>query len=154
MCLLILCSLFPSLLEENRAFHKSSPFVSFLGLVHDWNLKACLSLSMVLLRVSFGWPLFLLPSGVHETTIFVCLVLSILNTCPNHFHPLRLMKMLILFPFLLFFILPPLVLPSVISISFIFSSGFYVWISQPCSNHFCSFSRFHFRTEGHIECWN
>ena len=46
--------------------------------VCHWNQRSCLSLSMVLLQVSFGQRLFLLPSGVHDMAIFACLLLSIL----------------------------------------------------------------------------
>ena len=90
--------LYPSPPEEYRALNKSSHFISFFGhfgWVSPWlEPRSCLLLWLVL-QVSFEQPLFLLLSGVHEKAIFACLVLSILNACPNHFHHLHLMTMLI-----------------------------------------------------------
>ena len=77
------------------ALHLSLSLATLVASVHVWTLRSFLSLSVVLLHVSLGRPLFLLQSGVHETANLACLVLSMLNTCPNHFQLLRLMSMLI-----------------------------------------------------------
>ena len=104
MCLLNFCPLFPSLLEENHLSQVLSICFFPWPLWLHWSLTETQNPVFPFQWFSSGFlldgPLFLLPSGVHEMTIFVCLVLSILNTCPNHFHPLRLMTNECLFFFI------------------------------------------------------
>ena len=63
--------------------------------------KLSLSLSTVLLQVSFGLPLLRFPSAVQVNAALTCLILSIRSTCPIHLHRLLLMVVLIS-PFQLF----------------------------------------------------
>ena len=84
---------------------------------------------MVLLKVFFGLPLFLFTIGCPWDGYSACLVLSILNTCTNHFHLLCLIAM----PFFHFgpssYLLICFPLWQV-------SSGFYAWMWPPCSRSF------------------
>ena len=120
VCSLEFFLLFQSLLEENRASNKSSPFISFFGhsgCVSPWLKPKVLSFPFDSSAQGFFLDClsFFLPSGVHEMAIFACLVLSILNTCTNHFHLLSLIAMSF-FPFRPF-VLPPHLFPFVASIS-------------------------------------
>ena len=56
-----------------------------------WTQRSFFSPLMVLLQFFFGGSasLSFIPCGFHELTIFACLVFSILNAYPNHFHLLE-----------------------------------------------------------------
>jgi hypothetical protein len=77
-------------LVEHKARHRSlhlgrSRAASSVSFQLDYPISD-LSLSMVLLQVSFGLPCFFLPSGTHVSAIFVLLLLSFLTTCPIYLH--------------------------------------------------------------------
>jgi hypothetical protein len=77
-------------LVEHKARHRSLHFgrsraASSASLQVDIPISD-LSLSVVLLQVSFGLPCFLFLSGAHVSAIFVLLLLSFLRMCPIYRH--------------------------------------------------------------------
>ena len=71
---------------ETRDFHWSLSIATFSSYFHVFP-AVFISASIVLLQVSRGRPLFLLPlSGVHLNVVRVMLSRSFLIICPSHLH--------------------------------------------------------------------
>ena len=74
----------------NRAVNQLPPLIFILQTVDasalDLKPSSCSSFSTVHLRVSFSFPLFLLPSGAQARAVHGISFFSICNTCPIHHH--------------------------------------------------------------------
>ena len=99
----ILTSPIPHLSSSSPVAHKAARFslqctlslAIGLAAFHDVHPNSFLSLSTVRLRVVFGRPTFLLPSGAHVRAVMQWQLSSILSTWPIHFHLLPLTSSLI-----------------------------------------------------------